>query len=87
MNTYEIVRLVVEIIALIGFLGGGVRYLASKLWHAITLLEKVDDKQATMNGTVADHLKADEARFGVIAVQLGRIEGRLGLEPLPKDRE
>ena len=100
MTTVEVVRIVVEAIGILTFIGGGVWYLAKLAWRGLDKLDHqtgeitaltsetkaLKEHQASMNGHLTEHTVIDDTRFSGISERLSHIEGRLGL-PLRSDIE
>lgn len=67
MTALETARLVAEILAIIGMIGGGFYALARLLWRVLDRIEvlqqtteSVKTKQEQMNGSVAAHFELEE---------------------------
>lgn len=83
MSEAETIRLIGELLGVIGLAATGVWWLARQIWKVLdevrklrTLTEKLDAKQQSMNGSVGEHIRLDDKRFGDLTAQLSRIEGR-----------
>ena len=86
MTTVEVVRIVVEAIGILTFIGGGVWFLAKLAWRGLDKLDHqtgeiiaLKEGQALMNGHLAEHTIIDDTRFSGISERLSHIEGRLSL--------
>ena len=93
MTTVEVGRIVVEIIGVLTFIGGGVWFLAKLAWRGLDKLDHLTgettalkEHQASMNGHLQEHTVIDDTRFSGISERLSHIEGRLGL-PLRSEAE
>ena len=112
ISEYEVVRIVAEVITIIGGVGTVFVVLLKNLWKSHRLQEEntrethsLKDQLTKMNGSVAAHSALDDKRFGELAKgietaallaassqiklieRLARIEGRMGLAPMEKEKE
>lgn len=83
MGELETARLVGEILAILGGVGGGFVWLArllgkviGKIDHLQTTTTDVAAKQEAMNGKLVEHIDKDDERFSDIYSRLDVMTGR-----------
>ena len=94
MNSFETVRLIAEVISVVGAVCVGMGWLIRLAYRilanqkkAVETLELVHDKQSSMNGSVLRHFEQDDARFQELKVEMALIKGRMDERDLRRMEE
>ena len=85
MSEVEVIRIAGEVFAIVTACAGFAWYIVRQIWRVLSAVETLTSEttalkehQATVNGKVGDHIKADEMQFRQINEHLANIEGRMG---------
>lgn len=88
MTTFEVARLVGELLGVMVFMGTSGAYVVRQIWRLLDSVDALTKETkaltvASTNMTVrlTEHAILDESRYLEISNRLSRIEGRLGLPP------